>query len=258
MNVVEYELRDQVAHIYLNRPERLNAVIPELVEELCYALEWAGRNDARAVVLRGKGRAFCAGHDLRETITTDEIELRRQLQRIQDITRLVRRLPCPVIASVQGYALGAGCEFALCSDLVIAAEDARFGFPEVEVALSVTGGITHILPHAVGFARAKELLMFGEHFTAQKAQEWGLINRVVPLNQLAAATDEWAAALAAKPRIAISVAKHAIDSAPGGPLEAALETEASYTHLVMRARELTPAAAAFSKSAHSHRHSEDS
>src|SRR5690606_14179700 len=99
--------------------------------------------------------------------------------RTQDIMRLVRTSPAPVIAAVNGYAVGAGCEFALCSDLVVAGQTAKFGFPEVSVGLAVTGGISHVLPLAVGPAVAKELILLGEHFTAQRAMDLGLVNTVV-------------------------------------------------------------------------------
>ncbi len=246
MSLVEYEFLNNIAYIELNRPDRLNAVVPQLVEELCQALERAERDSAGVVVLRGHGRAFCAGHDLREPTTDDDVELRRQLHRIQDVTRIIKRLPCPVIASVHGYALGAGCEFALCSDLVIAADDACFGFPEVDVALAVTGGITHVLPHAIGFVKAKELLLLGEQFTAERAYEWGLVNRVVPAAELRQVTDDWALALAKKPVLAMSVAKQALDTSPGGSLESALNMETTFAHLAMRSGEITAKAAAFS------------
>lgn len=246
MPMVKYQMTDELVEIRLNRPERLNAVVPRLVEEMCDALEQAGNDGARVVVLSGEGRAFCAGHDLQaDDATREPLQLRRQMQRIQDVTRLVRRLPCPVLASVQGYALGAGCEFALCSDLVIAARSSRFGFPEVGVGLSVTGGISHILPTAVGLARAKELLFLGEHFTAAQAADWGLVNRVVPDELLSEETARLAERLMSQPRHAASLAKQVLDSGAEGDLEAALEMEIRHAQLTMTSAEARNAASAF-------------
>lgn len=246
MSMVEYQLTNSVAEIRLNRPERLNAVVPQLVEEMCDALEQAGSDGVGVVILSGEGRAFCAGHDLQADEATQEpMQLRRQMQRIQDVTRLVRRLPCPVLASVHGYALGAGCEFALCSDLVIAAHSSRFGFPEVGVGLSVTGGISHILPTAVGLARAKELLLLGEQFTATQAADWGLVNRVVPDVLLDDESARLAEQLMSQPRHAASLAKQVLDTGAEGDLEAALEMEIRHAQLTMTSAEASTAARAF-------------
>lgn len=246
MTVVEYEVRDGIASIRLNRPERLNAVTPELIEGLVSALERAQADEVGAVVLSGNGRAFCAGHDLRDNASAPGPEqVWRDVQRIQDVMRLVRRLPCPVIASVHGYALGAGCEFALCSDLVVAAESAQFGFPEVGVGLSVTGGISHVLPLAVGLARAKELLLVGERFSAAEGKSWNLLNEVVPDSALEDRTWAFARQLATRPRLAMALAKHALDGGPGAPLESALVTEIHHAQLAMASPEAASGADAF-------------
>ncbi|TCP20655.1 enoyl-CoA hydratase/carnithine racemase [Scopulibacillus darangshiensis] len=210
---VVYRIDDQVAWIYLNRPSRLNAVNPELVEALCQTLMRAERDQARAVILMGKGKSFCSGHDLREEESpVKEAELYRRVQNIQDVTRIIRRLPMPVIAAVHGYALGAGCEFALCCDIIIAEDQAVFGFPEVSVGLSVTGGISYILPKTIGEAKAKELLFFGERFGAAEAEKLGLINRVAETGKLHEAATDMANRLAAMPQMALSRAKFSINN----------------------------------------------
>ena len=140
---VDYELDQSVARIYLNRPHRLNAVVPELTAGLVAALGRAGQDGARVVILAGRGRAFCSGFDLKEPMPAETVLATRiRVDGIQEVTRAIRRFPGPVVAAVHGYALGAGCEFALGCDLVVAAENAEFGFPEVSVGLSVTGGIS--------------------------------------------------------------------------------------------------------------------
>jgi enoyl-CoA hydratase/carnithine racemase len=224
--VVTYESIAGIAVVTLNRPHRLNAVVPELVERLCAVLGQARQDDVAACVLTGAGRSFCAGHDLRqEHEPISEAEDRRRLHRIQDVTRLVRQAPFPVIAAVHGYALGAGCEFALCCDLIVAGLDATFGFPEVGVGLGVTGGISRLLPLTVGMAKAKELVLLGERFSAEQALEFRLINWVVePGAHLGFAMD-LAARLRARPGRALARAKQALDLGPEVGIEAAFEVE---------------------------------
>lgn len=247
MSSVLYDLTPgNIAMITLNRPERLNAVNPELIAHLVEALRRAGADEASAVILRGAGRSFCAGHDLKAhdpAITAAQV--RSDVHQIQEVTRLVRRLACPVIASVQGFALGAGCEIALCSDLVVAAESGTFGFPEVGVGLSVTGGISHVLPHAVGFAKAKELIMLGRRFSARQAHGWGLVNDVVAEGDLESATMSMAQDLASKPRLALGVAKEVLDNGPGGSMESALLIEVLHARLAMGSADASTAASAF-------------
>ena len=142
---------------------------------------------------------------------------------MQDVTRKVQQLPAPVIAAVHGFALGAGCEFALCCDLVVAHPSAVFGFPEVEVGLGVTGGISHLLPLFVGPAKAKELVLLGTRIDATEALRLGLVNAVTddPL----ATAGAWAAELASRPRLAVSLAKISLDCGPHGGIDAAYELE---------------------------------
>lgn len=144
-----------VATLYLNRPERLNAVNDQLVEGLLAALAEVEAEQCGAAIIAGRGRAFCAGHDLKAP-RGDDAGLFRRLEHLQEVTRRIRRLPIPMIAAVHGHAVGAGAEFALGCDLVIAAEDTRFRFPEVGIGLSATGGLTKLLPLLVGPVKAKD------------------------------------------------------------------------------------------------------
>lgn len=243
---VDYEIDEGIARIYLNRPHRLNAVIPQLVEDLCQALDAAALYEAGAIILAGRGRAFCAGHDLRhEEPPSSEAEERRQLQRVQDVTRKIRRSSCAVISAVHGYALGAGCEFALCSDFVVAASTARFGFPEVSVGLGITGGISHVLPIVVGLARAKELVLLGEQFGAQRAEQLGLINRVVEEDELENVALEWGRALRDRPRTALALAKFALDRGAQSHIEATYEVEIANALTARHSEEARQAAEAF-------------
>jgi 2-(1,2-epoxy-1,2-dihydrophenyl)acetyl-CoA isomerase len=232
--VVDYELDQSVARIYLNRPHRLNAVVPGLTDGLVTALRQAGQDGARVIVLAGRGRAFCSGHDLKEPVPSETVlATRLRVEQIQDVTRAIRRFPGPVIAAVHGYALGAGCEFALGCDLVVAAQDAQFGFPEVSVGLSVTGGISRLLPLLVGPVRAKELLLLGERFGAARALEFGLVNRVAPAGQHEQVAAELAARLRDQPEFALAVAKQALDRGADSALEEAMAAEVDFAALTV-------------------------
>jgi enoyl-CoA hydratase/carnithine racemase len=232
--VVDYELAESVARIHLNRPHRLNAVVPELTDGLVSALDRAGQDGARVIILAGRGRAFCSGHDLKEELPPESmLTTRLRVDRIQDVTRAIRRFPGPVIAAVHGYALGAGCEFALGCDLVVAADDAQFGFPEVSVGLSVTGGISRLLPLLVGPVRAKELLLLGERFGAARAAQLGLVNRVAPAGQHEQVAGELGARLRDKPALALALAKQALDRGADSALEEAMATETDFAALTV-------------------------
>ncbi|PRX50175.1 enoyl-CoA hydratase/carnithine racemase [Prauserella shujinwangii] len=244
METVELAIDDGVALVRLNRPDRLNAVAPELVEDLVGALDTAAADSTvRAVVLAGRGRAFCAGHDLKAP--APEGDSRQRLERLQDVTRRLRALPQPVLAAVHGYAIGAGAEFALGCDLVLAADDAVFAFPEVGLGLSVTGAASRLLPLLVGPFRARELLLFGDRVDAREAERIGLVNRVVPAGELLERATEWASRLAGQPATAAALAKRAVDRGLDGTLDAALELEVSHALITEHTPEVARSAEEF-------------
>ncbi|MBE1576422.1 enoyl-CoA hydratase/isomerase family protein [Amycolatopsis roodepoortensis] len=243
MSTVDYALDDGIAVIWLNRPERLNAVVAELVDDLLEALDAAAKSDARAVVLAGRGRAFCAGHDLKEP--TPPGDSRPRLDRLQDVTRRLRGLRQPVIAAVHGYAIGAGAEFAMGCDLILAAEDAVFAFPEVSLGLSVTGAASRLLPLLVGPLKAKELLLLGERVSGTEAAELGLVNAALPVDDLMDTALAWAAKIAAHPAAAATMAKRALDSGIDSSLDAALELEVSHALITEHSAEVAASAEAF-------------
>ncbi|RSN53783.1 enoyl-CoA hydratase [Amycolatopsis sp. WAC 04182] len=246
MSTVDYALDDGIAVIWLNRPERLNAVVAELVDDLLEALDAAAKSDARAVVLAGRGRAFCAGHDLKEpTPSGDTADSRARLDRLQDVTRRLRGLRQPVIAAVHGYAIGAGAEFAMGCDLILAAEDAVFAFPEVSLGLSVTGAASRLLPLLVGPLKAKELLLLGERVSGVEAAGLGLVNAALPVDDLMDTALDWAAKIAAHPAAAATMAKRALDSGIDSSLDAALELEVSHALITEHSAEVAASAEAF-------------
>lgn len=235
---------DGVAVVRLNRPERLNAVTAELVDDLLTALEAvAARTDVRAVVLTGSGRSFCAGHDLKEPAS--ECDSRPRLERLQDVTRRLRGLPQPVVAAVHGHAIGAGAEFALGCDLVVAADDAVFAFPEAGLGLSVTGAASRLLPLLVGPLKAKELMLLGERVDATAAAELRLVNRVVPRDDLDARVTELAAELAGKPARSVTLAKRALDHGVDSAVETVLELEVTHALVTEHTPEVTKSSEEF-------------
>lgn len=230
--VVEYGRHGAVALVHLNRPERLNAVTTALTEGLAAALARATAEDARVIVLAGRGRAFCAGHDLKEPEPVETpVQTRVRLEGIQEVTRLIRRFPGPVVAAVHGYALGAGCEFALACDVVIADEDAQLGFPEVGVGLSVTGGVSRLLPMLVGWAKAKELLLLGERVSGAEAARIGMVARAVPAGQHETVAVDLAERMVQRPALALSLAKQVLDHGLDATVDEAMAREVDHAIL---------------------------
>jgi enoyl-CoA hydratase/carnithine racemase len=199
-----------VAWLTFNRPDRLNAMTIATWFELDDLLRAVDKDrEVRCLILAGEGRAFLAGHDVGEIRAHNEdieagrltpAQLREWQKSLQASTRLIRDLRCPVIAAVQGYAVGAGCEVVCACDLVVAGEDAKFGFPEVNIGVTITNGGTYYLPRKVGLAKARELAYLGEFIDAEEALAIGLVNRVVPVAELAAAAETLARRIASRGR----------------------------------------------------------
>ena len=168
-----------VLTLTLNRPDKLNAIDNPLADALLDALRSAAADPAvRAVRLRGHGRAFCAGRDVSAPPTERDLEL------VQAVARAIVTHRCPVIAAVHGWTVGAGFEWMMNADVVVAANDTRFKLPEASLGVFVTGGLVATLPAAVGPMRAKALTLLGEAFDAQQALAWGLVYRCVPVDEL--------------------------------------------------------------------------
>lgn len=208
MSTVMLERHSNTAYLYFNRPEKMNALSSELVQEFHDALKEVAENPPKVLVISGKGRAFCAGHDLNSpSPQPNNTESELLLARLQNITQLIVQMPTIVIAAVNGYALGAGCEIALNCDLVVADEEAVFGFPEVKVGLSITQGTSYFLPRLIGLHKSKELLLFSKQFSAKKAHELGLINSIASGDTLWNKVEQWVEALLEQPYQATLAAK---------------------------------------------------
>jgi 2-(1,2-epoxy-1,2-dihydrophenyl)acetyl-CoA isomerase len=228
---ITLEMRDAVALITLNRPAALNALTVEVGDEFSRAVREAQEGGARAIILTGAGRAFCAGGDLREMRRMAESEGRADaffdepLRLLHDCIRLIRQTPLPFIAAVNGFASGGGCNLALACDLVIAAESARFNQAFVAIGLTPDCGGTFILPRLVGLKRATELLMTGEMVDAPRAAEMGMINRVVADEELMPEALKLAARLAAGPTAAIGRIKEMLEQSATNDYSAQLDVE---------------------------------
>jgi enoyl-CoA hydratase len=215
-----------VVALTLNRPERLNAVSEAMYGELEAHLRRADADPAvRVVVLRGAGRAFCAGADLTAHASAERtVEQRRAYaERAAGVIRTVSTIGTPVVAVVHGYAIGAGAELAAAADFLLAAQDAVLAFPELSLGTYVGGGVTLRLPQLVGLARARELLLTGRRFTGAEAAAWGLAYRAVPADALDRATGELTDRLAAAAPVPVTLMKAQLGRA--GELDGALDAE---------------------------------
>lgn len=228
--VLQVEIADFVAMLTLNRPAVMNALDRQLAEALTRALPALDRDPAvRVAIVTGAGpRAFCAGADLKERATMTQEEVQAQRQRLGDATLALLRFEKPLIGAINGLALGGGLEVALACDFVFAAQGARFGFPEVGLAIIPGDGGTQLLPRAVGQPKARELIFSGEIVDAAEALRIGLVARVVPADQLLAVTRETAARIARNGPVAVRQAKRALNMARESGLMAgfAFEQEA--------------------------------
>jgi 2-(1,2-epoxy-1,2-dihydrophenyl)acetyl-CoA isomerase len=229
---VQLEMRDAAtAVITLNRPAALNALTVAMGHEFLSAMKEARERGARAIVLTGAGRAFCAGGDLREMREMAEKEGRLQaffdepLMLIHECVRLIRETPVPVIAAVNGVATGGGCNFALACDLVLAAASAQFNQAFIKIGLTPDCGGTFILPRLVGWKRATELLMTGDMIDAKQAEALGMINRAVPDEELMPEALKLANRLASAPTAALARIKSMLDQSATNDYNAQLELE---------------------------------
>lgn len=217
-----------IAEIRLNRPERLNAVIEQLYDELLATLDDADADpDVQVVVLTGEGRAFCVGADLKAhaAAARTDVEKRRYLIKANAVCRRIRALDNPVIAAVNGYALGAGAEMAVAADFMLIKVSARIGFPEVGIGTFLGGGVTHILPQLVGLAKARELIFTGRRIDGREAEAIGLATRALPDDAFEEGVAAFAAEIAGKAPLSMALAKQHLNAAATRDYDTALVTE---------------------------------
>ena len=236
--------------ITFNRPKQLNAFTTELLDDMCDLLEEAAGDAAvRVVVVSADGRAFSAGADL-GAIGSASSPCQAGLEILLAANRVVqavRSMPQPVIAAVNGPAVGVGCSLALACDLVVAAECAYFLLPFVSIALMPDGGATALVPAAVGRSRAMGMALVPERLTAAMALQWGLIYRVVPDGELAGVVTALAHRLAVGSPAALAATKHALNDVTLASLDAALITEVEGQTILLARHDFKEAVAAFNE-----------
>jgi 2-(1,2-epoxy-1,2-dihydrophenyl)acetyl-CoA isomerase len=222
-------LEDGVKRITFNRPERRNSVDVETVELLHEAITRSADDESKVVIITGAGDAFCAGADLQATSERDikSLDVTASLREHTNPTILAMRgLSKPIIARVHGHAVGVGCNYALACDILIASEQAKFGQVFVKIGLMPDGGSTFFLPRAVGYAKAFELMSTGDIISAKDALALGLVNRVVPFEELDATVNAMASRLAAAAPIALRKIKEGLNHGLNSDLASALDFEA--------------------------------
>ncbi len=228
MKYVTLETQGPVSVVTLNRPERLNAIGAELLADLHQALVTAQADPAtRAIVCTGAGRAFCAGDDLKEfgQQAASSVAVVDTCESIQQITRDIMFGPKLVVGAAHGYAVGGGFEWVLNCDLVVAADNLVAFFPEMALGHFVTGGVTHLLPLAVGYQRAMELIVLGERQDAQALLRLGLVNRVVSAEAMLPAALQIATEIASRSSLATTRLKRVMTTQLHAQLIGALEHE---------------------------------
>ncbi|MFI6324007.1 enoyl-CoA hydratase/isomerase family protein [Nonomuraea sp. NPDC050556] len=222
---VRVEVADGVATIRLDRP-KMNALNGQVQREIGEAARAVDADSAvEAVVVYGGERVFAAGADIKEMADMSYADMAGHSAVLQDCFTAVTRIGKPVIAAITGYALGGGCELALCADFRVAGEGARLGQPEIQLGIIPGAGGTQRLPRLVGPARAKDLIFSGRHVGAAEALAIGLVDRVVPDADVYTAALEWARTFVGGPGVALRAAKQAIDQGLEVDLDTGLEIE---------------------------------
>jgi enoyl-CoA hydratase len=217
-----FEKEENIAIITFNRPDARNAVNDQVRAEFTAAIaEVEADDEIRVMILTGSGKAFASGVDIKEFSKTTPYHA-HNLYRLGE---RVEKLPKPVIAAVNGFSLGGGNEIALGCDVIIASERAKFGQPELNIGIIPGGGATQRLPRMIGVCRAKELIFTGDIITAEEAFKLGMINRVVPEDQLMPTAKEIAKKIATKSPAALKLAKQAINYGMQTNLESGLKYE---------------------------------
>ncbi len=244
---LKYEVTDGVALITLNRPKALNAINRMMVQELTQVLNQAEEDqNVRILILTGaEEKAFAAGADITEFQHLSPLEALHSSQAFQAVFNRIERLKKPVIAAVNGFCLGAGCELALACDMIYASDRARFGQPEINLGFIPGGGGTQRLTRLIGRPRAKELIYTGEMIDAQEAYRIGLVSKVFPAAELIPAVKKLAQQVTSKGAVAIELAKKVIDEGYEADLTSALALEAQGFALCFGTEDKTEGVTAF-------------
>jgi 2-(1,2-epoxy-1,2-dihydrophenyl)acetyl-CoA isomerase len=249
--ILLFDKKDGYATITLNRPDKLNAFNDELTFQLQDALKEAEKDaGVRAVIITGAGRGFCSGQDLQNRSFSDDSKAKPSLgdsirRRYNPIVLRIRRMEKPVIAAINGVAAGAGASLAFACDIKIAADNATFVQSFSKVGLVPDSGATFMLPRLIGLTKAYELMITADKIDAQEALRLGLINKVVPADQVLSEAHEWAARLAKGPTKAFGLTKRAVNRSVFPDMEELLENEAYLQEIAGRSDDFQEGVKAF-------------
>lgn len=244
-NIYKYVIlnrKSNVATIIMNRPEKLNAIDQEMIEEMVVATEEVGNDpEVKVVILTGNGKGFCAGGDLDSSLYNikDSGDLTAVILQSGQISINLRRMPKPVIAMVNGAAVGAGFSFALACDIIFASDKARFGHAYLNIGVQSDSGSTYFLPRMIGVSKACELIFTSRIIDADEAERIGIVNRVWPAAELEEKTIEFAISLTKKSTFSIGMVKKSIYQALTMDLATAIEFESRSHVLTMLADDMT-------------------
>jgi len=251
METLIIERKDGVVTVTMNRPERKNAANGAMLRELRTTFEEIEDNpDDRCMVLTGAGGAFCSGADLSDPSGPATDPTRSGLSRMRrlgDVALALHHISKPTIAKVDGFAVGAGLSLALGCDLAVCSDRAKLSMIFAKRGLALDNGASWLLPRLVGMAKAKEIALFGGMWSGQEAATMGIVNRVLPLEQLDAFVDEWARTLAAGPPLALSMTKTLLHASSMASMEQAVEDEARCQALNFSTNDTQEALAAFAE-----------
>ena len=246
-NTIIFDLEADIATITFNRPKALNALSSELLKEFAQALDDIAANEAvRVVILTGSGeKAFVAGADITELATFDALQAKLFAKAGHDVLGRLQTLPIPVIAAVNGYALGGGSELALACDFIYASENAMFGLPEIKLGLIPGFGGTQRLARLIGKNMAKELIFTGRMLSAEEARQAGLVNKVISQPDLLAEARQTAGEIAQRGRVSLRAAKEAINQGMDVDLATGCKMEIDAFALCMASEDAKEGTAAF-------------
>lgn len=244
---VLYEVRNRIAYVTVNRPKVLNALNDQTMEELKHIfLDIRHKSDALAAILTGAGeKAFIAGADINELATQTPIEGKDRSRRGQHILSIIESLGKPVVAAINGYALGGGCELAMACTVRLASDNAKLGQPEVKLGIMAGYGGTQRLVRLVGMGRALELLLSGEQISAQRAYEIGLVNAVYPQAELITQAENFIGKMLANGPIALKLTLEAAHRGMQMTLEEGLNLEATLFGLICTTEDMKEGTKAF-------------
>src|SRR6266545_6221531 len=242
-----FEMRDAIAFITINRPDKLNALNDEVVDELAHTAERVATEDAiRGVILTGAGqKAFVAGADIADLAKQGPFDGKARALRGQAMLRRLETCGKPVIAAINGFALGGGCELAMACHIRIASENAKFGQPEVKLGIAPGYGGTQRLPRLVGKGHALRLILTGETIDAQEAFRIGLVNQVVPAGDLLATAEQALRGILAMGPLAVRLALEAVDQGLEMTLDEGLLLEANHFGLLAATQDMKEGLTAF-------------